>query len=160
MEPQWPSLELIYDEIKGRLTYQVAQIGALDTKANFGLGSATLLTAGVATLGETVGTSFIAALLTIAALAVYVLVIVIVFSFCAYRLRPWSVTPNPRQVLDDAASWSEEETRARLAKQRVEDFERNEREISIKAMWVRRTLYALMFEGALLLLIAIDHIRT
>lgn len=97
-------------------------------------------------------------LLTIAALAVYTLVVV--FSFCAYRLRPWSVTPNPRQILDDAANWSEEDTPARLAKQRVEDFERNEREIGIKAMWVRRTLCALMVEGALLLLIAIDHVKS
>jgi hypothetical protein len=158
VESKWPSLDLIYDEIKGRLAYQQTQIGALDAKANFGLGSASLLTAGITALQTASRPSLLGDVLTAGALAVYVLVIV--FSFCAYRLRSWSVTPNPRQVLEDAAGCLEEETRARLAKQRVADFERNEREISIKAMWVRCELYALLAEGVVLMWIAIVHIRT
>lgn len=157
-EPTWPSLNLIYDEIKGRLAYQQAQIGSLDGKANFGLGSATLLTAGIATLHSTVKPSPLVNILTVVAFLVYVFVLV--FSFCAYRLRTWSVTPNPRQLLDDATDWPEEKTRACLAQQRVEDFERNESEIAIKATWVRRALYALIAEGAVLLLIAIVHLFT
>src|SRR3712207_4742184 len=48
-----PSAKIVLDEIKGMLATQNARITALDGKANFGLASASLLTAGAINLKST-----------------------------------------------------------------------------------------------------------
>lgn len=182
---KWPSLDLLYDEIQGRIAAQDAQISGLDSKANFGLASATLLTAGVTGLTKTIdevqrpaegspassiqpaivdlwvvgefkATGVVDAL-TIVSLVVYVLVIA--FSFLAYRVRHWHVTPNPQQVLHEASWWPEEQTKATLAVKRADDFRLNEEKVLSKARWVRLALAALMVEAALLLTIALVQVR-
>lgn len=45
-----PNLDLLYEIVKARVADQSAQIGTLDTKANFGVASSTLLITSVAGL--------------------------------------------------------------------------------------------------------------
>ncbi len=180
-----PSVDVIYSEVTGRLSAQDAQIATLDSKANFGLGSATLLTAGVTGLAtavdearepsqdrsmaaERVATADLwwfgehnaerlTDYITLASLGVYVLVIV--FSFLAYNLRQWRVTPQPAPFFDEALSWPAESTKVQLAVQRIEDFEFNEKKIKAKVRWVRFAMLALLFEAILLLAVTVVQVR-
>lgn len=52
-----PSLDLLYEVVKGRIGDQNVQIATLDTKTNFGVVSSTLLISGAASLRSAFATA-------------------------------------------------------------------------------------------------------
>jgi hypothetical protein len=110
-EEAWPSADVIYEELRHRVALQLEQVDSLDGKANFVLGSASLLTAGVAALRNaaepTAGQAperwcvlgWNAEAMTLVniviACAFAAFVGVVWCSFQAYRVRTFTVTPEP-----------------------------------------------------------------
>lgn len=46
----WPSLDVVFDAVKGRVAEQHGLIATLDSKAGFSLAAASILTGGIGTL--------------------------------------------------------------------------------------------------------------
>jgi len=167
-----PSLDLIYDLITGRIVEQNTQIAALDGKANFGLGSATLLItaatglrAGLVTARQAGRTGDITVLslainptrlvdwLTLGAFVAYLLVITCAYN--AYALRRYTIVPEPeplqRKYMGEPAHKTKETVVAGLTKA----FGENEALVGRKVAWTRWALRALFLEALLLLLMTV-----
>lgn len=151
------SAELIHAELKGRLNEQNAQIATLDSKANFGLGSASLLTAGIIALQTSVqGRGFLVNLLTSACLGAYI--VVVWFSYQAYRLRTFATPPKPAPFARKYMYYHPDVTREHLISELINAYSRNLRPIRDKIRYTELLHKALLAEATLLMLIACAEI--
>ncbi len=170
------SLDIVYEELKQRMATQNAQIAALDGKANFGLASASLLTAVVAlnaavSTSQRIGTvrpfSILwldiadpvseAGRLTTAAFAVYLAVIL--FSFLAYRIRPFQDVPDPKELMTKYLDQPREQTKRDLSGTRAVTFLDNEKQVKRKVRWSHLVILGLTVEAVLLMLLTLIQIR-
>ncbi len=170
-----PSLDLAFEEAKRLIAAQDAQLAALDGKANFGLGSATLLTAGVAALRSSMNNveeaaqvsgqpnmltvrSFevdwltVANGLTIAALGVYAWVVLSALS--AYGLRKYENAPDPQKLLARFLNKPEHETKRKIVEELADAFATNAEHAAAKVKWTRRVIWGLLAEAVVLVGIA------
>jgi hypothetical protein len=169
-------VEIVHDELRERVALQLAQIDSLDGKANFVLGSASLLTAGAAALGSAIETSdgvtpnrwcifgwnaeveTLANVVIAGAFAAFVAVVICAYQ--AYRVRIYTVTPDPTTgaalLLDTYMARPKGDTMAMLASARKQDdLPNNEAQIKDKVRWTTWALKALLVESALLLTMAV-----
>jgi hypothetical protein len=159
------NLDVILAYIKDVAAAQTAQIAALDGKANFGLTAASLLTTGVASLhgvdpSRTAGIPLLphlspailipaASLVTGFAFAIYLLV---VFSaYQAYKVRTYTVVPNPSVLLKDYWNKSPFDTKSTLAATLADAVSDNQKQAEKKATWVSVVMRSLLAEAVLLL---------
>jgi hypothetical protein len=168
----WPSIDVVYDEIQEMTKAQSDRNKIIDTKANFGLAAATLLTAGVTGLGRalsesgaTVGsqvvpigpwtpsTNQLVDGVTIASLVVFFLIALC--TVLAYRIQTFRDVANPGKLMEVYLYKEPEYTKAALAQQRAKNFMTNEDRIDGKATWANRAMKLLVVEAGLLLLIAV-----
>lgn len=168
-----PSLNLIYDLVKGRIGEQNTQIAALDTKANFAVVSSTLLISGAGTMRSAVGSALQAgrvanltvigrdagiSLLTVSnALTTASLVTFLVLAWCAYKayqLRRYTIVPNIGTLLDEYWDAPEVATKAAIVTILAEAFAENERLVTSKVRWTKAVLIGLMVQGGGLVLMA------
>lgn len=92
----YPSLDIVLDLTREKLASQLSYVDALDTKASFVLGSATLLTAAaVAVRGTTHGAPGLAWL---GLLAIGLYVFVVSTAMGAYLTRQYEQAPNPMDL--------------------------------------------------------------
>lgn len=171
----WPSIDVLYTEIRDAVARQIDQSRALDAKANFVFGSASLLTAGAVALRNAtataqgalhgswsigfvhVGKAHTVNLVLLGALGAFAAVI-----FCSlkgYWLREFLVTPGPAEKAQTLIlKWSIEppdDTKAMLMKSRLDyDLPENEKHLASKITWTRRSFIALAIETVLLLVMA------
>lgn len=146
------SIDIVYDELKKRITVQDAQIGALDGKANFGLASASLLTAGIAGLQNTfltaqkagpvsnisifgfmVSPTTLINVLTVASFVAYV--VVVLTAYMAYRILDFRVVPIPDKFVEKYLDKPPLYTKKRLIRTLVVAFHENERLVNQKVRW-------------------------
>jgi len=166
-----PNLDLLYEVVKARVADQSAQIGTLDTKANFGVASSSLLITSVAGLRTAfaaaqqahavgdlvlpggagrVNTATAVNSLTVAALALF---IVLVFcAYKAYQLRRYTVVPKLKVLLDDYWDRSVVDTKADLTTTIADAFCDNEVLIEDKVWWTKAVLACLIMQACLLVL--------
>lgn len=178
----WPSVDVVYDEIHNMVKAQNDRLKIIDTKANFGLAAATLLTAGVTGLGRALaesGQRMVASgqevalpqwpvfgadvpvttmtdWVTIISLVIYALIAV--STYLAYRIRTYRDVANPRRLMDVYLYKAPAYTKAAIANQRAKNFAGNEAKINDKATWVNRAMILLIGEAALLVVIAIIQV--
>lgn len=152
-----PSLELIFDQVKGRVAAQDIQINTLDTKASVGLGSSTILTAltGLqdATFQSGSGSAHntVVFLLALVALIIYLSIVFCVYM--AYKLRSFKAVPVPKQLRDEYLSEAEDVTKKNLVDAMIFAFEKNEKVIASKITWTDRTLKLLLVQALYLVTI-------
>lgn len=171
----WPSLEVVYKEVQDSVAAQNDRLKTIDTKANFGLAAATLLTAGVTGLGRALGESgrqLVASSwkvfgielqvnqlvdwVTIISLGIYAF---IAFStFMAYRLRTFKESPQPQPLIDKYIYEEPIFTKAAITKARVRDYGINQETIEAKAVWVSLAMMLLVVEALLLVAIAVIQV--
>jgi uncharacterized protein HemY len=154
------SLQIVFDEVKGQLDAQAARVDTLDGKSNFGLASASLLTAGLISFQDAVPIAEVSTtvkmvywVLVISALITYV--IVVVTAYYAYRVLPFKAVPAPKRLLEGYLNKPEEDTKRALVTAFVEAFDQNEKLVQRKTQWTTAVLISLMVEAALLLIITI-----
>ncbi|MEA2514734.1 MAG: hypothetical protein QOJ59_4223 [Thermomicrobiales bacterium] len=166
------SVDVLYEEMKRSEDAQSAQISALDGKANFSLGSATLLTTGVAALRTALESSngtdpggtldllliepsaaTVTNWLVISSVVAYL--VVLISSYKAYTLRGYSLVPQPQTLIDEYKGEEGPFTKARLAAARASAIAENAPTINSKVTWTRRALRSLFIEGVLLLAITL-----
>lgn len=167
-----PSLDFIFDQVKSRSAVQDEQISALDRKSNFGLASATLLTAGIAGLykilsslsadSAATGLSFFSISINLAPVINFMVcaagatyLAVVFTTYRAYKIRDFSVVPEPRSLVEKYLHKPEEHTKEVLLSTLLEAFDNNEKLIGKKVFWTNWVLRSLFAEAILLLLMAL-----
>lgn len=130
------SHEMVYEEIKARLSKQQSQIDALNSKAN------SLIGFGGAILAILLGTqtSWLAGNDMSKALTVLggsMLIFSVVFAYRGYQLQSYRADPNPRALAEKYRDKPIGETREALMSNLVDRFESNECAIKLKVVQIR-----------------------
>ncbi len=150
------SLQLVFDEIKGRIAAQDAQIAALDGKATAGFGSATLLAAvsGLQQVTSRSGDGKPEPLVVSLSVVGFTLYLVIVFAtFKAYRPRDYGRAVEPGKLRDEYLSEDEDVTKKNLVDAMVLAYEKNVSLIENKARWTNAVVYLLLAQAVLVVVI-------
>lgn len=149
------SLDLIFTEVKERLTRQSAQVSALDSKTNFGLGSASLLTALLGLQQGLQKPGHVPAPLMIPLIAlVFLSYLGVVFaSYQAYRLRGYAVVPQPVVLRDEYLDEGIDETKRMLIEACILAYRENTILLDEKIAWTDRALGGLAVEAVLLAIV-------
>jgi len=173
----YPSLDIAYDGVKDVLAQQTDRLKSVETKANFGLASATLLTAGVTGLGKALNDATKDGApvplidfwkfhvkadnainwLTIAALVTYASIIL--FIFMAYRIRDFYESPDPKRLVESYISQPAWETKAMILDARAKDYTSNEVLLCLKARWANVAMVLFLVEAVLLCVIAFVQVK-
>ena len=152
----WPAIDIVYQELIDRAKGQQEHIKILDTKANFGLGSATILTASLALQqaaeSASAQTGWSGAVVVVALVAYLV---VVISSFSAYRLRQVWVTPDPIVLTKEVVYETPDRAKSALSVARAEALVNNEEIIRSKVFWTKNALAGLFVEALALLIIAV-----
>jgi len=171
-QPAWPSRDLVFDSVKARAEEQFGLIDALDGKATFTLGAASVITGGVGTLitGLAVFTgkeakemkylnigignpsakeASIAAVIVVFAAYLYV----VITTYKAYNLRRFAIVPEPRRLAENLLTAPEEASKDVIIESLVNAFEKNKVQIENKTKWTRRSLHGIAVEAALTLVV-------
>jgi hypothetical protein len=161
----YPSLDIALDLTREQLAAQQTQAGALDSKAGFVLGSASLLTGvlvafrpatGLASYPEPLPT--VAHYLPFAAIVTYL--VVISTSYRAYSLRRYQVVANPRKLYFHYLRKPAWRTKGTVLRTMLIVYARNERTLRAKVRWARAALAALTLEAIIVALILIAQVLT
>ncbi len=162
---QLESTDIVFDEVKRRFAFQDAQIAALDGKANFGIASASILTAAVtglhSNLSQAKGSSALLGLsasmvvdwLTLGAFLTYI--VVVLTAFKAYNIRTWKMSPEPDGLINRYLREPERYTKSMLAVTIADDYNKNETVMERKIFWTKCALLSLLAEAGMLLLITV-----
>lgn len=169
-----PSLDFLYEVVKGRIGDQNAQIATLDTKANFGVVSSTLLISGASSLrsafatarlggstgdlgirgtGLAVDPSTVVNWLTVAALVTFL--VLVLCAYRAYQLRRYTLVPNLATLLDEYWSAPLAVTKADLVVTLADAFKDNEVLVRDKVWWTKAVLICLALQAGWLVLMAL-----
>jgi len=155
---EFPSLDIALQISRDMLAAQLSHVDSLDTKANFVLGSSTLLTAAAIALR---GTTTQAALFVRvgALLAVVAYLSVVGLALLAYMLRKYHQAPNPIDL--EPYMWETElRTKGDVLREVVDAYAKNKIVIARKAFWLRISLFAFGGEAVLLAIIAIVQVMS
>jgi len=153
---RFPSLELCYDLAREQIVAQTNRLSTLDTKASFVLGSASILTTAALDLRSALVSShvLIPLLSILVVLGALAYVVVVLFAFFAYTLRPWKWTPQLSELKHDYIFREREYTMGTMLSNMTEVFNQNERTLLDKARWTKVAVLALLVEAALVALMA------
>ncbi len=157
-EVQNQSLQLVFDEIKGRIAAQDSQIATLDGKATVGFGSATLLAAvsglqQATAKGDLVsGGKAVTDDLSIWAFGLYLLIIFV--TLLAYRPRNYKRAVVPRTLRDEYLTEDERITREKLIDAMIIAYEKNSGKIKEKAFWTYAVVVVLLVQAVLIVVIS------
>lgn len=171
----WPSLDVVYEEVQDAIAAQNERLKTIDTKANFGLVAGTLLTAGVTGLGRalveagnivasprwligdnTLHASQVVDAVTVLSLLAYAAIAVC--AYVAYKLRTFKEAPQPQRLIEKYVYEDPNITKAAITKQRAKNYENNETQIELKAKWTNLAMVFLIVEAFLLLVIAVVQV--
>jgi len=134
------------------------QVNAVDTKANFILGSATaiisaalILQAVLIQLHSIIFTNRF--LLELPLLLLFITYLSVMFiAFLAYRINVYKLVPDPSELYKHYLQKPESHSKAEVFRAMVEAFKENERTINKKVSWTERALVALGCETVSLVL--------
>lgn len=176
----FPSLDLLFELGKQRMSDQMDQINALDTKANFIIGSATTLLSAALVLQAVILTiqkssssqttslahtgainsffycsSLLKSGLQIIPILTFFVVylILMVVSFFAYRLRAYQLVPDLEIAYQKYINTNPIDTKAIVFRAMVEVYKNNKSTIQRKVFWLSTAFIFLGIEAAILVLV-------
>lgn len=171
----WPSLDIVYEEIQDSIAAQNDRLKSIDTKANVGLVAGTLLTAGVTALGRALvdagqeiavprwqilgfdlNGSQVVDWVTIVSLGAYALVAI--GAYMAYRPRSFKEAPDPQRLVSKYIYEEPALTKATITNVRAKNYAINETLIERKAWWTNFAMIFLVLEALLLFTIALIQV--
>lgn len=152
-------INLVVDVMRDRLAEQLRQVGALDSRAGFILGSASLLT-GVLALYRSphlTATSVLVCLFgssaqrvvdlaPFAGIATYVAVVIT--SYIAYALTKWTNAPEPNKFREGARTMNTLDLQNKLIDAILGSINQNQGRLAAKIGWVRAASILLLVEVA------------
>jgi hypothetical protein len=164
--PQAQSLSVLYDYAQNFIQQQLSQADALDTKASFVLGSASLLAAGVVAFQQALGsvgaslkTHNYSEILVVAPTAASILLFlaVVICSWLAFSMRNYATIGHLRYMWNTYLTASEDETKYRILSTLLSASDNNTKELNSKVRWTKIALGLLLAESfAVALLIGLQ----
>jgi len=142
--PDPETMKLVYDEMQGWVALQDAQISTLDGKANFGLGSATVVAAVLTFVQDAVGQDIADGsrawwlVRGVVALALAIYAWTVWAAFKAYQVRSFKTSPNAMILIQEVARMPPDAAMASLSWERASDIEQNASKIDEKACWTQQ----------------------
>lgn len=154
-----PSLDLGLDLMRDKLTHQMAQADALDTKAAFILGSSSLIT-GVLVAWHRLPSDAPGVVQWLPAIAIIVYTVVVVFSASAYFTKPYGVPPKPVEMRDVYVFWELEKAKDEIFHGMVLAWLYNGRTIGTKLHWLQTAFIAFGLQIVVVAAIIIVEVTT
>lgn len=124
--------ELIFSEIKLRLSQQYESIKAIDTKASFVLTFISAILAGLVNSNWFIELTWVYHLIILVSLSIATL-----FSLIAVLVRSYRYDPDPSGLITKYANRSENITRGQLIKNMQESFDRNASVLNDKVRYLK-----------------------
>jgi hypothetical protein len=157
---RWPNLDEVYRLSENALAAQLSQVSALDSKANFVLTSASILTVAAAALHGALTPSSTTATAPpdwivlvghiLAVIAVLAYLGVVFAAYKAYAVRTYKGVANPGVLKDKGyTSMDPEVAKATVYVTMVESYKQNVNTITRKAEWTRWAVRSLLVEAVL-----------
>lgn len=168
----WPSLDLVFDAVRVQVDDQRGLIAALDNKAGFSLGAASILTGGIGTLAaslaalssnRTASMKYLRlGLFDVSASQLIVITILLTFlaylfvvytAYQAYKLRRYASGPDVTALATKYVYEAPSETKGAMISSMVRGYQENQKVIAKKTTWVNWTIRAIAVEagGALII---------
>lgn len=158
--PRLETLNIVYDEARDAISKQEAILAGLDSKTTVGLGSASVISAGVA-IQQAIQSSqdpvscwwvFLGTASITLGLVAYL--VIIFCSIQAYKLRPFKASASAYSL--EKKVWPQSPARAKaiLTSARLDALATNGKVITGKSKWVSRVHGWLLIEGVALFLLA------
>lgn len=136
-----PSMRLGLDLMRDRLSLQMDQADAIDTKAGFVLGSSSIVT-GVLVAWHRLPSNAPGIVQWLPAIAIAVYIVVVVLSAFAYFVKKYGVSPDPVKMRDKYVFWKPEEVEDELFHGMVVAYLHNGRTIGTKLHWLQTAFIA------------------
>lgn len=153
----FPSMDTVVDFTREKLSAQLAHADSLDTKANFVLGSATLLTAAAVALRSSASHISLGFMHVLGVIAMVVYLAVVFASLSAYMTREYHQAPNPVEL--EPYIWEEPlKTKGDTLREMVKAYKENKTILQNKARWLKWSLLGFGLEAVLLAVLAIAQI--
>jgi hypothetical protein len=141
---RYPSLEIVFTELKSILHQQSDHVDALDSKASIIIGF-TALVVGVAVGQAPTAVTYLRAAALLFGLASFL------FAVRAFWVRSFKALPRPREFYEQFAGETEEQSMIVLCNLAVDAFEENAAIGNRKAWAIKSSLFALI--GSVLLFV-------
>lgn len=157
---------LVLDVVREQLAEQMRHVGALDARAGFILGSASLLTSVLvlyraphltpsSILVYSLGAYATAVTNILPFVGIGTYILVVLTSYMSYTLMRWKITPNPNLVRENTGDMSSSELQDRLIEEMLFAFNANEGNRAKKVRRTRLAFIALAFEITVVALLLI-----
>jgi hypothetical protein len=165
IDPSSPSLDVIFDALRARLSAQDAQIATLDGKAGFVLGSASLLTAGAVGLRGAIFPTAVAHHgwgpisaesigITEGSVALLIYLLLVLVAGQAYAIRKYGQVPKIHELLLYFPAMQPQATRSWLVRAMAVAIGENAKTITKKIRWAKWALRLLALEALCLAVLA------
>lgn len=154
-----PSLGFGLDLMRDKLSHQMAQADAVDTKAGFILGSSSLIT-GVLVAWHRLPTGSPGIVQWLPAVAIGVYIMVVAFSAFAYFVKKYGVPPEPVKMRDIFLFLEAETAQDKIFHGMVVAYLRNDRTIGTKLHWLQTAFIAFGLQIAVVAAIIIVEVAT
>jgi hypothetical protein len=146
--PEWPSLDILYEETRELLIGQLSNVRSVDTKASIVLGAnGVILAASLGLLKDVQELCKQAAkvwavwlLPTVMLLAMLLVVVSFLLALLAYRVRNYTTTIAPRKVYEQQLGVLPEDTKLQLLHNYIDAIESNEKIVHRKVELLRSSL--------------------
>lgn len=158
-ERAMPSLDLGLDLMRDNLSQQMSQADAIDTKAGFILGSASLIT-GVLVAWHKLPQGAPGIVQWLPAIAIGVYATVVTFAALAYFVREYTLSPDPVKIRDNFVFWELPESKDEIFHGMVIAWLRNNKQIRLKLHWLELASIAFGIQIAIVAAIIVTEVAT
>jgi hypothetical protein len=167
----FPSLDLIFEFTKERISNQKEQVTALDNRVNFVLGSATTVVSAALILQAVLLSShnlvqlsycaiFVNQFLKVLPLLVllFLYLLVMLTAFLGYKIRYYKQVPDPNELYRTYLRKEKNVTKAEVFRAMLEAYNENIKTIKNKAIWVKTAFFLFIFEVIVLTVVLLVQV--
>lgn len=154
-----PSLSFGLELMRDKLSHQMAQADAIDTKAGFVLGSSSLIT-DILVAWHRLPVTAPSIVQWLPAIAIIVYIAVVVSSAFAYFMRKYGVPPKPVKMRDEYLFWEREKAEDEISHGMVLAWLYNNQTIGTKLHWLQTAFLVFGLQIVVLAAIIIVEVAT
>lgn len=142
----------MFDQVLARVCAQQEQIVALDSKANFGLGSSTLLTiiVGLINRGNIVW--------WLLAIAMIAYIYTVVWAFQGYKVKPFVRAGSPEVLIDSYLKADPDQSKEAFLNELREEYKINAALINDKTTAVKCVVQGVLYQAIILAILVVASV--
>lgn len=140
------SVKMVYQVAMDRLTFQMNQVDAIDTKVSVLLGSGSAILAAFAAFGALGSTRLSLSSAILFSIGIVAYIFLVVFGVLAYRVSEWLFGPKLDELSKYGAEYDEDTMQEWAADVCIRSYEQNKERIGKKASMVDLMIYMLAIQ--------------